>query len=224
MLSAYKKNIYIVLPILGTIGLLIFIFLSDKHKETNRPPAKEITPQEINAKECKSYIDSIFDGLPDLPKMKSFTREDAVLSCTNEMNSNYKNGLPNYATHTPKEMHSYNKTKIEKNMARLRTMSNDEVKEIYKLCAKPIYIIYSNLYGNKSKGKSKEEQVKSLRTTLHGVESSSILNTILMGLSYEMLDEIYSKSGPTTGNEAAEQIVVFHKKCTDAYETAMLLR
>lgn len=212
------------LPILGIIGLLIFIFLPDKHKETNHPPAKEITPQEINAKECKSYIDSIFDGLPDLPKMKSFTREDAVLSCTNEMNNNYKNGRPNYATHTPKEMHSYYKTKIEKNTAERRTMSNDEVKEIYKLCAKPVFIVYFDLYGNKSKGKSKDEQVKGLRTRLHGVEPSSTLEAILMRLSYEMLDEIYSKSGPTTTAEAAEQVVVFHKKCTDAYETAMLLR
>lgn len=220
----YKKNMYIMLPILSIIGLLIFIFLPDKHKETNRPPAKGITPQEINAKECKSYIDSIFDGLPGLQKMKSFTREDAVLSCTNEMNNNYKNGRPNYATHTSKEMNSYYKTKIEKGTANFRAMSNDVLKEIYKSCAKPIFIIYSDLYGNKSKGKSKEEQVKDLRTTFHGIEPSSMLDAILMRLSYEMLDEIYSKSGPTTTAEAAEQVVVFHKKCTEAYETAMLLR
>ena len=69
--------------------------------------AKEITPQEINAKECKKFVESLFEDLSGFPTSKYLTKENGVSNCTNEMNNNYKNGLPSYATHTPRDVEDY---------------------------------------------------------------------------------------------------------------------
>lgn len=225
-----QKNTYIVLSMLSIIGMLFFIFLPDKHKETNRRIAKEITPQEVNAEYCKNFIDSIYDSIPGLPltiqtlkKGKHNLREGSVLECTNEMNNNYKNGLPNYATHTPQEMQSYEEMKTKRRTTETRVRLKDRLDEIDKSCGTQILMIYTALYTMKSKGESKGNQVKRLRS-IPKEEKKSIFDLILVDLSHKMLDEMYSKSGSTTDDEVAEQVFVFHEKCKEEYEGAMLLR
>lgn len=186
---------------------------------------KEITPQEINAKECKKFVDSLFDDLlPDFPASKYLTRKDGALNCTNEMNNNYKNGLPSYATHTPRDVENYREEKRKISAMELRAKNKDTLERIAKSCAAPILNIYNGMYTERTKGASKEDQVRYLRTKLHAIESKIILDRILMNLSYKALDEIYSRTGPTTDAEVANRIVVFHKKCREMYEETLFLR
>lgn len=186
--------------------------------------AADVTPQEINAKECKKYVDSLFDEFPDFPQSKYLNRESAVRTCTNEMNNNYRNGLPCYATHTPRDVENYREEKRKKDALAYRARSQDTLDRIQKSCARPIFNIYVDMYAQKTKGISKEDQVKVLRAQLHSAEPNTILDGILMGLSYKALDEIYSTTGPTTDTEAAYRVVAFHKKCTEMYEQALFLR
>jgi len=186
--------------------------------------AADVTPQEINAKECRKYVDLLFDEFSDLHLSKNFNRETAARTCTNEMNANYKNGLPSYATHTPRDIENYREEKRKKDALTFRAKSKETLDRIRKSCAKPIFTIYVGIYAQKTKGVPKEDQVKFLRTQLHSSEPKNILDRIMIDLSYKALDEIYSRKGPTTDADAADRVVAFHEKCTEMYEQALFLR
>lgn len=186
--------------------------------------AADATPQEINAKECRKYVDSLFDEFSNFSQSKYVNRKSAARTCTNEMNSNYKNGLPSYATHTPRDVENYREEKRKKDALTFRAKNKETLERIQKSCAKPIFNIYVGMYAQKTKGVPKEDQVKLLRTLLHSSEPKTILDSILIGLSYKALDEIYSRGGPTTNAEAADRVVAFHERCIEMYEQALFLR
>lgn len=186
--------------------------------------AKQVSPAEINAKECKKFIDSLFDDLsPHFPASKYLTRENGTSNCTKEMNDNYKNGLPSYATHTPRDVENYRKEKHKKSAMELRSSNKDTLERIKKLCI-PIADIYVSLYTEKNLGASKSDQVRHLREKLHSVEIKTIQDGILTNLAYKVLDELYSGAAPVTDDDAAKQIVFFYGKCQEMYEKALFLK
>lgn len=199
-----------------TVSALLFSFASSA--------SSDITPQEINSKECQKYVDSLFDSFPEFPKSKYLTKEAGILNCTNEMNDNYKHGLPNYATNTPGDVAKYREEKRKQSAMGHRAKNKDTVERIARSCARPILTMYVGLYAEKSKGASKQDQVKFLRSKLHSVESKTLLDGILIELSYKAVDEIYSKTGPTTDAEVADRVVAFHEKCREMYEEMLFLR
>jgi hypothetical protein len=186
--------------------------------------AKGVSPEEINAKECKKFVDSLFDDLsPHFPVSKYLTRENGTLNCTKEMNDNYKNGLPSYATHTPNDVKNYRKEKDKRSTLELRSRNKDTLEWIKKLCI-PVADIYMSLYTEKNLGASKSDQVMYLRKKLHSVEIKTLQDEILTNLAYKVLDEIYSGATPITDDDAAEQMVAFYGKCQEMYEKRLFLK
>lgn len=179
--------------------------------------AREASPEEINAKECAKYINPLFD---ELAPSASVMRKESILNCEKEMSYNYKNGLPNYATHSPGEMEKYKREKWDKSISESRLQNEGTLKEIAGVCAKSVMAMYTTLYSNKVEGKSKEAQEAMLAIE----KPESILGSILIKLSYEALNDIYSKSGPVSINDAAKRIPLFHRKCKEVYEQTLFLR
>jgi hypothetical protein len=186
--------------------------------------ANEIKYKEINVKECKRYINSMFDENPNTPENKYFNREIAVKDCINEMDDNYKKGLPSYATHTPRDIEIYREEKQKKSTLKFRAKNKDTLNRIKNSCAEPIFHMYVGMYTEKTKGASKKDQVKTLRSLLHSIEPNSILESIIAHISYVMLDEIYSSIGPTSDTEIPKRVISFYEKCTEIYEQALFLR
>lgn len=148
-------------------------------------------------------------------------RKESVTSCINMMDENYKNGLPNYATNSPEEMQNFWEVKRKKELVDLRGKHKDKIEEIAHNCAESTFKIYTILFSNKMRGKSKEEQIKFLKAAPN---STTILDSILIRLSYEAIDDIYSGTGPTNNDEAAKRIVFFNNMCKELYEKSVLLR
>lgn len=186
--------------------------------------AKGVTPQEINSKSCGEYVNSVFEALPNFSESKYLNKKNATRACIGEMNNNYKIGLPSYATHTPKDIENYREEKRKKTVIESRAKNKDELNQIAKLCVKPIFNIYVGMNSLKKEGVSKVDQVKVLRTKIHTTESNSILEEILIYLSFKALDDIYSKTAPISDSEVAERVLVFYEKCTEMYEQALFLR
>lgn len=205
------------LPKFVILTVSLFIFATNS-------PAKEVSPEEINAKECKKFVDSLFDDLsPHFPVSKYLTRENGTLNCTKEMNDNYINSLPSYATHTPHDIKNYRDENQKKLTRAVRTKNKDSLEWIAKSCV-PIVDIYVDMHTEKTKGVPKADQVRYFRTKLHSVEIKTILDRIFKDMTYKMLDEIYSGAAPITDKEVADRIVLFYGECREVFERAMFLR
>lgn len=178
------------------------------------------SPEEINAKECKKRVDSAFDRIA----IKSaLLRGESVRSCTNEMNGNLRNGLPSFATHSSKDMQNYWERKSEEERIVRREQFKTELKEIAASCADSAFTIYTSMYSKKTDGESKETQLRRLQVGFAATNPSTILEAIQINLAYKALDDIYSKAGPTSSDDAAKRMAKLHKQCKEIYEQALLL-
>ena len=134
-------------------------FLADSAEYSN----EKLTPHDINAKECKKRVNAAFEMIGESAIEPEWLRKESVTSCTNMMDYNYKNGLPNYAANSTEEMQNYWEVKGKKELVERREKRKDFIEEIAHNCAKSTFKIYSVLFFNKKSGESKEEQIKFLK-------------------------------------------------------------
>lgn len=179
------------------------------------------SPEEINAKECRRHVDSAFDRIAIKAPL---LRRESVMSCTNEMNSNLRNGLPSFASHSSRDMQSYWEKKSKEELIVRREKFKTELKEIAASCAESSFTIYTSMYSRKSNGESKGAQLKRLQAGIEATNPSTILEAIQINLAYRALDDIYAKTGPTSSDVAVKRMAELHKQCKEIYEQALLLR
>jgi hypothetical protein len=185
----------------------------------------QITAEQINEAECKNWVSMTRSdlGLNDHDH-RFLSAQESIDGCIKTMNENHKKGLPNFATYSTKEVSEYFAEEESKQRQKyLSTAQKAMIEEIKEKCRK-ISVIQIGFYEDKRNGIKKEEQIFKLRSTAYGREKLSIDDNLFMGLTYQFLDHLYSKSDPINDANLAASLVSHNEKCEELYESTFMLR
>jgi hypothetical protein len=182
------------------------------------------TPQDINAEQCKEYVENLRHDLGlDKPEFRERTNGQ-IKSCTKLMNDNLGKKLPNFATHTNKEVADY--LTREFSMFNTRQAMEDDYKLkaiVEKWCTQAVSGCL-DIYIAKKNGMTKQEQIYELRKFFYGKKSTSIVESIARGTQFICLDEIYKFNENLSDKQAVEKFPAFKNKCISDAEEALLLK
>lgn len=174
---------------------------------------KWLSAHEINKRECVAYINDLQNEFNELNKF--IDRPKAIDKCTIEMDENFRKGLPSYVTHSPSDIDKYRASNETDYFSKIRKRDQELKDRIYSACAKPTYELYTSIYSLKKKGESKRKVVFHMRQVTTPLNNKNLLDEVLASLVYEMIDDIYSESGPNTEDEVVNGLRSNQKKCVD---------